>query len=397
MSRPVKRSCCYRDCTVVNTVNQDRTLFQFPKDEERAKRWSELGSVDTSITGPKFMCDLHFSRIYMCFSARRKMLLNTAIPYAYGTTTEGEDSEQLRQQEEQEQQVEMILGDGGPETVGSTSSSQGEIAEHLEGTEYEVLDTEENQMTEIIYMDDLQQYEQEESAQPKTPSKAKILRVEKLPTLVTSSSNTPTIPTLGTPQNIILRKVKIKKRPSSTVTSPVQAKKSKSDPVDPAPVETTTVSSSPAKIVKKVQAVKVTPSPASSSSSSSTTTIEISKPKPAQTQPKPPKTPRSPVKPLRATVMEKRKEVINEFIFKGEEYVQLPKEAYLQDLDDADAELQKYRAKAEEADELLETCRVEQEQCQAENERLEKKVEEYRMIIKNMRDVLGMFEGDGDD
>lgn len=75
------------------------------------------------------MCDLHFSQIYMCFSARRKMLLNTAIPYEYGT----EPSDDQQQGEEQ-QQHDVILGEA--EIVGSTSSSQGETEEHLEGTEY---------------------------------------------------------------------------------------------------------------------------------------------------------------------------------------------------------------------------------------------------------------------
>uniref|UniRef100_A0A1Q3EY39 THAP-type domain-containing protein n=1 Tax=Culex tarsalis TaxID=7177 RepID=A0A1Q3EY39_CULTA len=397
MSRQPRRSCCYRNCAVINSEHPERTLFQFPKDEERAKRWSELGAVDTSVAGPKFMCDLHFSRIYMCFSSRRKMLLNTALPYEYGTEVENHD---------QQQQHEMILGgDSGPEMVGSTSSSQGDMnaEEHLDNTEYEMLDNEDNQMTEIIYMDeDLQQFNQEETILPKSPAKARIIKVEKLPTLVTSSSGTSTIPTLGTPQkNIILRKVKLKKRPSSVVTSPVLAKKSK-PAIDEPPVETT-VTTSPEKApktIKKVQAVKVTPSPASSSSSSAT----AEKAKPA----KPVKAPSSPVKPLRLTIMEKRKESINEFIFKGEEYVQLPKEVYLQDLDDVDQELQQYKAKhsgeVEELEQQLEVCRAEQEQCQAErdqykaeNEKLAKKLEEYRMVIKNMKDVLGMFAGEDED
>lgn len=255
----------------------------------------------------------------------------------------------------------------------------------------EMLETEENHMTEIIYMDEVLQ--QEEPIQPKSSPKARIIKVEKLPTLVTSSSGTSTIPTLGTPQNnIILRKVKIKKRPSSAVTSPVSAKKSKPD-VEP-PVQPTVTSSPEKKIlsVRKIQTVKVTPSPASSSSSSTNVTVEI--PKPA----KPVKAPSSPVKPLRLTIMEKHKDSMNEFIFKGEEYVQLPKAAYLQDLDDVDQELQQCKAKhsgeVEELEQQLEVCQDERDQYKAESERLAKKVDEYRMIVKNMKDVLGMFEGE---
>lgn len=78
------------------------------------------------------MCDLHFSQIYMCFSARRKMLLNTAIPYEYGT--EPSDDQQQQDEQRQQQQDELILGES--EIVGSTSCSQGETEEHLDGTEY---------------------------------------------------------------------------------------------------------------------------------------------------------------------------------------------------------------------------------------------------------------------
>lgn len=389
MSRQQRRSCCYRNCAVTNSEHPERTLFQFPKDEARAKRWTELGAVDTSLSGPRFMCDLHFSQIYMCFSARRKMLLNTAIPYEYGT----EPSDDQQQGEEQ-QQHDVILGEA--EIVGSTSSSQGETEEHLEGTEYEMLDTDENQMTEIIYMDDLQQLNQEDAAPPRSPAKARIIKVEKLPTLVTSSSGMAAIPTLGIPQkNIILRKVKIKKRPSSAVTSPVLAKKSKPD-VEP-PVETTVTSSPEKKIsspktTKKVQTVKA-------SSSNSVATAET--PKPPQPAPaKPAKAPSIPDKPLRVTIMERRKESMNEFIFKGEEYIQLPKEGFLQDLDEADQQLQQCKAKhSAEMDELereLEACMAENEQCRTENESLTRKLEEYRMIIKNMKDVLGMFEAEED-
>lgn len=259
-----------------------------------------------------------------------------------------------------------------------------------------MLDTDENQMTEIIYMDDLQQLNQEEPAEARSPVKARIIKVEKLPTLVTSSSGMPAIPTLGTPQkNIILRKVKIKKRPSSAVTSPVLAKKSKPD-VEP-PVETTVTSSPEKKIsspktIKKVQTVKA-------SSSNNNNNVAAETPNPPQPAPatKPAKAPSIPTKPLRETIMEKRKESINEFIFKGEEYIQLPKEAFLQDLDDADQQLQQKNGEMEELERELEACMAENEQCRAENESLARKLEEYRVVIKNMKDVLGMFQADEDD
>lgn len=109
MNRP-RKFCCYRDCTTNSYANPERTLFQFPKDEARANKWLKAGAID-KVDLPRFMCDLHFSRIYMCFSARRKMLLNTAVPYVYGSCDEEQDQE-LVQSTSQEFRDEESLSDG---------------------------------------------------------------------------------------------------------------------------------------------------------------------------------------------------------------------------------------------------------------------------------------------
>lgn len=89
-----KKYCCYRDCNVNSQTHPELTLFQFPKSDLRAAKWCELGCVDPADIRLQFMCELHFSRIYMCFSSRRKMLLSTAIPYAYGEPIQDQEEVQ---------------------------------------------------------------------------------------------------------------------------------------------------------------------------------------------------------------------------------------------------------------------------------------------------------------
>lgn len=376
----MRKSCAYRDCNVNSQTNPELTLFQFPKNRERVARWCELGLVDPASLQsrpPGYMCELHFSRIYMCFSSRRKMLLNTAVPRAYG-------------EEYQEEEVESSTVGEGDETT---------MEEHLDES---MADDNDDVATEIIYMDPEddpistdQLVEPQSSKKRPAPDESflqtKIIKVEQMPSISRSmivSSSSTALPKLSTrvegsqtpitpPKGTILRKVKLKKRPTTLKTIIIKTSKP-STVVQSTTAEGTAastaepiVSSSPEKIsasidsdaIDEEQPEKVcSPKKAAEAvASSSNTVTEAKKPEPVKEEKKPPPS-SSPVK---------KDEAIYEFIFKGEEYVQLPKAKYY-------GEQKKLQDRLDE--------------CEREKMQMQKKIEKYLRAMKSMKDVLACVD-----
>ncbi|KAI8046475.1 uncharacterized protein LOC128251754 [Drosophila gunungcola] len=85
----VTRTCAYKDCEFYYAVhdvaaNKERTLFAFPKQPERARKWRENGRVHPKIPQNQlFMCSIHFDRKFISSSKQRTLLVGEALPYPY--------------------------------------------------------------------------------------------------------------------------------------------------------------------------------------------------------------------------------------------------------------------------------------------------------------------------
>lgn len=75
--------CIYRDCeNKSNTVGY--TFFSFPlKDEEKCRLWAERADFALQPQRNHYLCEAHFSPIYLSKTPRRTILLPTAVPYHY--------------------------------------------------------------------------------------------------------------------------------------------------------------------------------------------------------------------------------------------------------------------------------------------------------------------------
>ncbi|XP_055544688.1 uncharacterized protein LOC129729858 [Wyeomyia smithii] len=361
-----KRICAYRDCDVDSHSNPHRTLFAFPKDEKRANKWREAGEVDPIDNVQQFMCDKHFSRIYMCFSARRKMLLNTAVPRRYGI----EDNDEVE-----------------PEQVQSSSADAEEVTieEHLdESLIGDADDDGEGTLTEIIYMDDYKEEQELEQDTPKRKTRkspgtkpVNITKIEALPisgtsTVVSSSTSTGpaangTLKNLTPPTGTVLRKVKLKKRPTvvpyNACAESISPKKMKMDQIGDGAQETVeaTVSSTPE---KKFSFVKLTPPKVQTSASSSKTASPKTKPVEQHKQ-------STSSNKKNAKSIDEKNEAIYEFIFKGEEYIQMPKALYQEELG---------------------AMKIRLGESQTEISVLQKKLDYYRNMVKDLKDFLDALQ-----
>ncbi|XP_058454410.1 uncharacterized protein LOC131432265 [Malaya genurostris] len=357
-----KKCCVYRNCEVNSHSNPERTLFQFPKDEERASKWCLAGAVDPIETGPLFMCDLHFSRIYMCFSARRKMLLNMAVPKPYGVTDNEDESDLLQSSSEQ----------------AHNSSLEMTVEEHLD--ESMIHETEEVE-TEIIYSAESKDYKIVEKSSKQSAKKhpssestkgnlpMKLIKLQKLPYAARStvvSSSTPSDSksansTLSVESSVgpILRKIKLKKRP--VVDCIKDTKKEKLNQEQPKPaVSNIEVELMNSTVKTKPERKSIIPksSPASQATPSVTTSSKITY-----------SAKKSHKKDSEAE--DSKDDSIYEFIFKGEEYIQLPKAKYFSEKKDLETKLHR---------------------SESERNQLHKKLEYYRSMVKDLKEFLNALQ-----
>ncbi|XP_058059739.1 uncharacterized protein LOC131210500 [Anopheles bellator] len=99
----LKKVCSYYNCTNSTVSNADLTFFIFPKDPERRIKWvrnaglSEKDAEDKNL----HLCEAHFKNIYMCHSQRRKLLLQTAVPYRF------DEMQKLKQDSESMESLEL--------------------------------------------------------------------------------------------------------------------------------------------------------------------------------------------------------------------------------------------------------------------------------------------------
>lgn len=320
-----KKYCLYRDCPTNSANNPDITLFKFPNNKERASKWCELGAVDPSDARPRFMCELHFSRIYKCSSVRRKMLVNTAIPRAFGTNETEEEKNQALEQSLIETEVVTI-------------------EEHLDESMTDESDELPIEITEINQqeLDNTNGASKTRRLQSGPPIPSKIIKLEKLSSKshsVVDDKRNPLV--LTPPKGTILRKVKLVKDPSTNKTiiikstkpvihMPPEPKLDVKDEVSPAHTVASSSNNQPEKEEKNTQAINIP---------------------------------------------DKKDEAIYEFIFKGEEYIQMPKAKYFTE-----------RKKLEQQwKESLET-----------NKQLVKKIQHYQRSVKDLKKFLHNICEDSD-
>lgn len=77
------KNCYYRGCENTS-VSSKLTFFGFPvKDAQKCKLWSERAACETDNLKNKYLCEDHFSHIYISRTARRTVLLPNAVPFRW--------------------------------------------------------------------------------------------------------------------------------------------------------------------------------------------------------------------------------------------------------------------------------------------------------------------------
>lgn len=79
------KACSYRNCqnyVLDHVPSGSFTLFQFPKNVERRKKWMELGQAPKNLPqSAYYYCSDHFDRKFMAVNQRRTILVGEAMPF----------------------------------------------------------------------------------------------------------------------------------------------------------------------------------------------------------------------------------------------------------------------------------------------------------------------------
>lgn len=86
------KHCIYRSCGNTSAFSPKVTFFSFPlKDVEKSQHWARLAGCDDLNLKNKFLCENHFSVIYISKTPRRTILLPNALPYRYDENLNDEE------------------------------------------------------------------------------------------------------------------------------------------------------------------------------------------------------------------------------------------------------------------------------------------------------------------
>lgn len=78
------KRCVYKNCGNTSALSPKTTFFSFPlKDLDKCLTWAELAGVDDPNLKHKFLCENHFSTVYISKTPRRTVLLPNALPFQY--------------------------------------------------------------------------------------------------------------------------------------------------------------------------------------------------------------------------------------------------------------------------------------------------------------------------
>lgn len=79
----VKR-CVYKNCGNTSAFSPKITFFSFPlKDMDKCQHWAEMAGIDDPVLKNKYLCENHFSTVYISRTPRRTVLLPNAVPFRY--------------------------------------------------------------------------------------------------------------------------------------------------------------------------------------------------------------------------------------------------------------------------------------------------------------------------
>ncbi|XP_037936803.1 serine-rich adhesin for platelets isoform X2 [Teleopsis dalmanni] len=96
------KACAYKNCCNFNNVHvpgssSSFTLFQFPKDVARRRKWLKLAQVPEALqnsTEELYLCSEHFDKKFFSMTNRRRMLIGEAIPFPVTDYQSVEEEEQ---------------------------------------------------------------------------------------------------------------------------------------------------------------------------------------------------------------------------------------------------------------------------------------------------------------
>uniref|UniRef100_A0A182Q2F4 THAP-type domain-containing protein n=1 Tax=Anopheles farauti TaxID=69004 RepID=A0A182Q2F4_9DIPT len=139
-----RKVCAYYECKNNSLSNPKLTFFAFPKQSERLEIWLKLGGVLPDVTESKmnrFLCERHFSDIYLSRTPRRTLLMPNAIPFPYDESElelEMDDGITLEEYETQEEETEEMPVDASHNSDDSVSEiKDSQISEFIfKGEEY---------------------------------------------------------------------------------------------------------------------------------------------------------------------------------------------------------------------------------------------------------------------
>lgn len=81
------KQCVYKNCGNSSAFATKITFFSFPlKDAEKCALWTQMAGCEGINLRSKFLCENHFSTIYISKTPRRTVLLPNAVPYNWQET-----------------------------------------------------------------------------------------------------------------------------------------------------------------------------------------------------------------------------------------------------------------------------------------------------------------------
>ncbi|XP_041788879.1 uncharacterized protein LOC121603748 [Anopheles merus] len=356
-----RKHCAYFRCNNNSVSTPGITFFGFPKPFDRCETWMKFAGVPHELLENKryrYLCERHFADIYLCRSQRRTLLLGNAVPYPFDQSivTDCDASEGTVEVYEME-------SDGTLAKVPSRPLDDNEGAESTDMEQTSETDTEalgsptvtvvrsstSEELQEVDTVPDAKKVPQKEEPKPEAVSSAggslkqklvasKIAEMKvKVRNAAAAGAITPNREAAG--KTVVLNGKTIRLVPIQFRN--IMHKQSETDP------EVTIVDNDHADGYKPEDAAGEAPnapknvkSPVSSSTNSHDEPVEGREDEPAESS-------------AGAQQPTERDDKISEFIFKGEEYVQMPKAHFVGKLS-----------------------------------KLEQRVAHYESVIRNMRSIL---------
>ncbi|XP_075146116.1 dorsal interacting protein 2 [Haematobia irritans] len=127
------KTCVYRNCqNFTNALDRNCsnkpniTLFQFPKNPKRRQKWMELGKAPPNLPANYYYyCSEHFDKRFLNVGARRTILVGESVPYPCIDKNEPKEKEEMFAVEDEDLYLYHMKGDDitpGPSEVSQESN-----------------------------------------------------------------------------------------------------------------------------------------------------------------------------------------------------------------------------------------------------------------------------------